>query len=148
MLGLLTASEFPGSQVIWLFDVFEEQKGVTLSSEQQEKLVNSLEDELRRIVGSETPVGIVAKEPAEVVWEHEVDYALDNDPPFANLIGRTDKGHPVIPAIVSDADTVTETLRLWGWTAHDVVVREYSEDEISELGLVTYPQIRNLVESA
>jgi len=85
---------------------------------------------------------------AEVVWEHEVDYALDNDPTFAGLIGRTDEGHPVIPAIVPDTDTVSETLRFWGWTAHEVVVREYTEDEISELGLVTYPQMRTLVESA
>jgi hypothetical protein len=84
----------------------------------------------------------------KVVWEHEVDYDLDNDPTFASLIERTDEGHPVIPAIVPDADTVSETLRFWGWTAHEVVVREYTEDEISELGLVTYPQMRTLVESA
>jgi hypothetical protein len=70
MLGVLSASAFPGSQVIWLFDVFEQQKGVTLSREQQDKLVIALEDELKRICGAENPVGFVAKEPALRLARH------------------------------------------------------------------------------
>ncbi len=63
MLGLLSG-EFPGSQAIRLFDIFEEQKGVKLSSKQQSKLVNALENELTQICSSDNPFGIVAKEPA------------------------------------------------------------------------------------
>ncbi len=72
MLGLLSGSELPGSQAIWLFDAFEEQKGAKLSNDQQGKLIAALEDELNRICGSEKPVGIVAKEPAIRLANHYV----------------------------------------------------------------------------
>ena len=86
MLGLLKTSESPGSQVIWLSDLFEEQKGVTLSSEQQEMLVNSLEEELSRICDSENPEGIVAKGPACRLARH---YQRSGQPEEAKRVIRT-----------------------------------------------------------
>ena len=70
MLQLLDRTEYPGSRVIWLFDVLYDQRGVILSAEQQKKLVDALEAELQRICGASNPVGIVAKEPALRLARH------------------------------------------------------------------------------
>lgn len=70
MLGLLDKTEFPGSQVLWLYDTLTQQRGVTLSSDQEKKLVDALEAELSRICSSENAVGIVAKEPAVRLAQH------------------------------------------------------------------------------
>lgn len=64
MLGVLDRSEFPGSHILWLFDMLIEQRGVTLTSDQEKKLVDAMEAELSRICNSENAVGIVAKDPA------------------------------------------------------------------------------------
>jgi len=70
MLGLLDQSERPGSHVLWLFDVLYDQKGVSLSDDQQSNLIVSLEKELERICGSDQEVGFAAKEPALRLARH------------------------------------------------------------------------------
>jgi hypothetical protein len=70
MLQLLDHTEYPGSRVLWLFDVLYDHRGVSLSQEQEKKLVDTLETELKRICESPDPVGIVAKEPALRLAKH------------------------------------------------------------------------------
>jgi len=70
MLQLLDNTRHPGFYVTWLFDVLYDQKGVILTEDQQSKLIDSLEGELRRICSSASPVGIVAKAPAVRLAKH------------------------------------------------------------------------------
>ena len=70
MLQLLDNARHPGFYVTWVFDVLYHQKGVILTEDQQTKLIDSLEAELRRICNSASPVGIVAKAPAVRLAKH------------------------------------------------------------------------------
>ncbi|NQU26046.1 MAG: DUF4209 domain-containing protein [Candidatus Nealsonbacteria bacterium] len=86
MLGILDRTEFPGSQVLWLFDTLTEQRGVSLSPDQEKKLVDTLEAELARICSSENAVGIVAKDPAVCLARH---YKRAGKPDEAKRVIRT-----------------------------------------------------------
>lgn len=64
MLGILNKTGSPGPHIRWLFDTLTKQKNITLSKEQEGKLIDALEAELARICDSENAVGIIAKAPA------------------------------------------------------------------------------------
>lgn len=63
MISVLDNSDFPGSHVIWVYDVLTVQQGIVLTRVQQDKIVDALESEMARICGADKPVGIAAKEP-------------------------------------------------------------------------------------
>jgi hypothetical protein len=86
MLGILDQTEFPGSRVLWVFDTLTEQHGVTLSKEQEGKLIDALEAELARICDSENAVGIVAKAPAVRLARH---YERGGQPDESKRVIRT-----------------------------------------------------------
>lgn len=83
----------------------------------------------------------------EVVWEAEYDFALDMDHDLSCLCGITDDGFPTIPAIVPEAPSLLSTLECWGWKGDGIQIREYSEEEIAEKGMVTYPQMREIIKA-
>ncbi len=70
MFRLLDRTEHPASRIAWLFDLLYGHKGVVLTPDREQKLIDGLEAELQRICRSENPVGIVAKEPALRLAHH------------------------------------------------------------------------------
>ncbi|GDY10675.1 hypothetical protein LBMAG52_41630 [Planctomycetia bacterium] len=72
MFRLLDHSEYPGARLIWLFEIAFRMKGVSISADQEKRLIDGLEAELQRICSRENPIGIVASEPAlRLAWYYQ-----------------------------------------------------------------------------
>ncbi len=70
MVRLLDVTDHPGSRLIWLLELPHRIQGVSFSDWQEAKVVQGLEAELKRICDSDSPVGLVAKEPALRLARH------------------------------------------------------------------------------
>jgi hypothetical protein len=83
----------------------------------------------------------------EVIWIWEVDFTPDVDPDLSCLCETTEDSHLLIPSIVVEETRILSMLRRWDWSGDEVKVKEYSEVEIAEMGMVTNSQMREPVQS-
>ena len=70
MLAVLAKSTHKGRPAIRLYDTLCERKGVRLTPQQQQAVIDQLEAELKQICDSPNPIGIVAERPASRLAKH------------------------------------------------------------------------------